>query len=108
MLERFRILDLTDDRGHFCGMILAQLGAEVIAVEPPQGQRSRYQGPFADEAENMEKSLTHWAYNRAKQSLVVDFDQPQDRQRFEDLAATADAVIVSDIELLDLESLRKG
>ena len=108
MLERFRILDLTDDRGHFCGMILAQLGAEVIAVEPPQGQRSRYQGPFADEAENTEKSLTHWAYNRAKQSLVVDFDQPQDRQRFEDLAATADAVIVSDIELLDLESLRKG
>ena len=39
MLSRFRILDLTDDRGHFCGMILAQLGAEVIAIEPPGGQR---------------------------------------------------------------------
>ena len=47
MLDRFRILDLTDDRGHFCGMILAQLGAEVIAIEPPGGQRSRFQMPFA-------------------------------------------------------------
>ena len=39
LLSRYRILDLTDDRGHFCGMILAQLGAEVIAIEPPEGQR---------------------------------------------------------------------
>ncbi len=107
MLERFRILDLTDDRGHFCGMVLAQLGAEVIAVEPPEGQRSRYQGPFAGEVQDKEKSLTHWAYNRAKQSLVLDFDRPEDLQRFEDLAATADAVVTSEGRTVDLESLRK-
>jgi len=105
VLERFRILDLTDDRGHFCGMIFAQLGAEVIAIEPPEGQRSRYQGPFAGETQDIEKSLTHWAYNRAKQSLVLDFDRLQDVQRFEDLAATADAVVVSDPRTVDLESL---
>ncbi len=41
MLSHYRILDLTDDRGHFAGFLLAQLGADVIAVEPPEGQRSR-------------------------------------------------------------------
>lgn len=106
MLERFRILDLTDDRGHFCGMVLAQLGAEVVAIEPPEGQRSRYQGPFAGEAQDIEKSLTHWAYNRGKQSLVLDLEQPQDLQTFEDLAATADAVVISDTKTADLKSLR--
>ena len=35
MLSPFRVLDLTDERGHLCGAILAQMGADVIAVEPP-------------------------------------------------------------------------
>jgi len=47
MLSPYRVLDLCDDRGHFAGFLLAQLGAEVIAVEPPGGQRSRHRGrPF--------------------------------------------------------------
>ncbi len=37
MLDGYRILDLTDDRGHLAGMLLAQLGAEVVLCEPPSG-----------------------------------------------------------------------
>ena len=107
MLDRFRILDLTDDRGHFCGMILAQLGADVIAIEPPGGQRSRYQGPFAGDVRDPEKSLTYWAYNRAKQSLVLDLDDNEDLERLEELAATADAVVASDGSNADLASLSR-
>ncbi|MDP6863543.1 MAG: CoA transferase [Acidimicrobiales bacterium] len=107
MLDRFRILDLTDDRGHFCGMIMAQLGAEVIAIEPPEGQRSRYQGPFAGDVPDPEKSLTHWAYNRAKQSLVLDLNEAEDLKRLEELAATADALVASDGSNVDLESLSR-
>ena len=107
MLDRFRILDLTDDRGHFCGMILAQLGAEVIAIEPPGGQRSRHQGPFAGDVRDPEKSLTYWAYNRAKQSLVLDLDESGDLERLEELAATADAVVASDGSNADLASLSR-
>lgn len=66
MLSHYRILDLTDDRGHFAGFLLAQLGADVIAVEPPEGQRSRSLPPFASDTEDLEFSLQHWAYNRGK------------------------------------------
>ena len=41
MLSPYRVLDLTDHRGHFAGFILASLGAEVIAVEPPEGSAAR-------------------------------------------------------------------
>ncbi len=88
-------------------MIMAQLGAEVIAIEPPEGQRSRYQAPFAGDVPDPEKSLTHWAYNRAKQSLVLDLNDTEDLKRLEELAATADAVVASDGSNVDLESLSR-
>ena len=107
MLDRFRILDLTDDRGHFCGLILALLGADFISIDPPGCQRSRFQGPFAGDVRDPEKSLTYWAYNRAKQSLVLDLDDNEDLERLEELAATADAVVASDGSNADLASLSR-
>ncbi len=37
MLSSYRVVDLSDERGIFCGYVLAHLGAEVIAIEPPGG-----------------------------------------------------------------------
>ncbi len=45
MLDEYRILDLTDERGLIAGMILANLGADVIATEPPEGNPARRRGP---------------------------------------------------------------
>jgi len=45
MLSPYRILDLTDERANLTGLLLAQLGAEVIAVEPPDGTHSRQVAP---------------------------------------------------------------
>ena len=70
MLSSYRILDLTDERSNLAGLLLAQLGAEVIAVEPPEGNSARHLGPFIDDAVDIETSLTHWAWNRGKQSVV--------------------------------------
>ena len=80
MLGAYRVIDLTDERGQLAGMILGLLGADVIAVEPPAGTASRRIGPFAgdvedpleDRIEDTERSLVHWAYNRAKRSVVAD------------------------------------
>ena len=46
MLSPFRVLDLTDESGQLCGQILADLGADVVIVEPPQGSSARRIGPF--------------------------------------------------------------
>lgn len=105
MLARYRILDLTDDRGHLAGMVLAQLGAEVIAIEPPGGQRARRLGPFAGTDPDPERSLTHWAYNRGKKSVVLDLSTQEDRHRLDELAAGADALIESGAGDLDVAAL---
>jgi crotonobetainyl-CoA:carnitine CoA-transferase CaiB-like acyl-CoA transferase len=64
MLDGIRVLDVTDERGNLAGQILAGLGAEVIAVEPPGGQRARRLGPFVDDVAGPDRSLVHWAMNR--------------------------------------------
>ena len=55
MLSPYRVVDLTDETGDFAGFVLAQLGAEVIAVEPDDGARSRYAGPFAGDEPGIER-----------------------------------------------------
>jgi crotonobetainyl-CoA:carnitine CoA-transferase CaiB-like acyl-CoA transferase len=96
MLSGYRVLDLTDERGQLAGQTLADLGAEVILVEPPGGSRSRRIGPFVNGHEgDPESSLWFWSYNRGKRSVVLDLDDPAGRDRFVDLARTADLVIDS-------------
>ncbi|MCP5029492.1 MAG: CoA transferase [Actinomycetia bacterium] len=100
MLSPYRVLDLTDDRGHFAGFLLAQMGAEVIAVEPPEGQRSRHHGPWAGNVADPERSLQHWAYNRGKRSVVV-----ENQDQIAELAAGADVVIECGAIDVDLQAL---
>ncbi|MDH4147373.1 MAG: CoA transferase, partial [Acidimicrobiia bacterium] len=95
MLSEYRVLDLTDERGHLAGFILRQLGAEVLAIEPPQGSSARRLGPFAGDVEDPERSLHHWAYNRGKRSVVLDLQHDADRDRLRELAAGADVLIES-------------
>ncbi|MFN0090116.1 MAG: CaiB/BaiF CoA transferase family protein [Acidimicrobiales bacterium] len=95
MLSPYRVLDLTDDRGHLAGFILATLGAEVIAVEPPGGQAARRYGPYAGDEEGPERSLTHWAFNRGKQSVVLDLATDEGRARLLELARGADVLLES-------------
>ncbi|HCB36640.1 MAG TPA: CoA transferase, partial [Acidimicrobiaceae bacterium] len=52
MLHPYRVIDLTDERGHLAGAILAQMGADVIAVEPPEGSSARRLAPFAGDVED--------------------------------------------------------
>jgi crotonobetainyl-CoA:carnitine CoA-transferase CaiB-like acyl-CoA transferase len=100
MLSNYRVLDLCDDRGQLAGHILAQLGADVIAVEPPEGQRSRHEGPFARGRADPERSLPHWAFNRGKRSVVV-----RDPGDLDALAAGADVLIECGAIAVDLDRL---
>ncbi len=101
MLEGHRILDLTDDRGHLAGMLLAQLGAEVVLGEPPRGHRTRRRGPYVDDINDPERSIEFEVYNRGKHSVVIEHPE-----HIAQLAAGCDAVISCGVFEVDLEALR--
>ncbi|HUB11971.1 MAG TPA: CoA transferase [Acetobacteraceae bacterium] len=92
-LEGLRILELTDAAGQFCGKLLGDLGADVIKIEPPGGERCRHVGPFLDDIPHPERSLSFWYYNTSKRGITLDLNAADGRRIFARLAATADVVL---------------
>ncbi|MYD53423.1 MAG: CoA transferase [Chloroflexi bacterium] len=95
MLSPYRVLDLTDERGHFAGKLLADLGADVIKVEPLEGDAARRRPPFVDDVPGPERSLRWLAWNVNKRSVTVDLSDAAGRARFLRLAESADVVLES-------------
>jgi crotonobetainyl-CoA:carnitine CoA-transferase CaiB-like acyl-CoA transferase len=102
MLKPYRVLDLTNNGALLCGQILADLGADVIAVEPPRGSAARRIGPFLEaqgsqpgEPAEPARSLFWWAFSRNKRSVTLDLEAESGRDRFRRLVQTADFVIES-------------
>lgn len=93
-LDGVRVVEFTDELGSYCGRLLADLGAEVIKVEPPGGGRQRNSGPYRVGFEgNPDASLQFWVHNTSKKSVVLDLTQPGDRAKAKKLALSADVVI---------------
>ena len=95
MLSGCRILDFTDERGALAGAMLAQLGAEVVLVEPPGGGAIRWRPPFIDDEPGLDRSLLHLGFNRGKSSVVVDWLSEAGRGELRVLFDGADAVLLS-------------
>ena len=95
VLSGYSILDLTDDKGHYCGKVLADLGADVIKIEPPGGDPSRNIGPFYRDTPDPEKSLYWWAYNTSKRGITLNLESDQGKDIFRRLVKNADAVVES-------------
>lgn len=96
MLSPYRVIDLACDRGILCGQILADLGADVIQVEPRGGSPARSIGPFYRDEPGPERSLFFWAYARGKRSIALDLDDARDREVLRRLVAGADFLIESE------------
>ncbi len=94
-LAGYRVLDLTDEKGQFCGKLLGDLGADVIKIEPPEGDAARNRGPFYKDMPDPEKSL-HWFFtNLNKRSITLDIETADGRAIFEQLLQGADFVVES-------------
>ena len=94
-LAPYRVLDLTTADGWLCGKLLADLGADVVKVEPPGGDPGRRLGPFARSRDgDPEANLAWWFANRGKRSVVADLADPADTT-FEGLLPAVDVVIES-------------
>ena len=95
LLDTYLVLDLTDHRGQMCGKILADLGADVIKVEPPGGDPARKIGPFIDDDPDPEKSIYWAAYNTSKRSITLDIENTKDRRRLLELVEKAKFLLES-------------
>lgn len=94
-LSGYRILDLTDEKGLFCGKLLADLGADVIKVEPPGGDLARYIGPFYKDIQNPERSLFWFAYNTSKRGITLNINSERGCIILKRLIRTSDVVLES-------------
>jgi CoA:oxalate CoA-transferase len=89
-LSNIKILDFTRVlSGPYCTAMLAEIGADVIKVEPPQGDDYRHIGPFLEDG----SSSLFATVNRGKRSLVLDLAKHDDRTVALKLAADADVVV---------------
>ncbi|MFC2018468.1 CaiB/BaiF CoA transferase family protein, partial [Chloroflexota bacterium] len=95
MLGPYRVLDLSDEKGAFCGALLGSLGADVIKIEKPDGDPMRKLGPFFHDEPDPEKSLFWMGYNINKRGITLDIETADGKEMFKRLVKTADIVLES-------------
>jgi len=93
-LDGVRIVDLTAMlAGPYATMLLADLGAQVVKIEPPYGDATRFVGPHRDG--DGPEGLTGYfqSVNRGKQSIVLDLKSEADRDKLRELVRAADVLV---------------
>jgi len=87
------VLEIGGALSNYCGKLFAELGADVILVEPPAGSGLRTDPPFVDDRTDIEASLSFFYRNTSKRSLVVDLDHPDGADVLREMAAKVDLVL---------------
>ncbi|TMA52285.1 MAG: CoA transferase [Deltaproteobacteria bacterium] len=94
-LAGLRVLDLTDQQGALAGKLLADLGADVVLVEPPGGGPLRTIPPFWQGLPDPERSLFFWFYGTSKRGITLDIARSSGAALLRRLAAEADVLLES-------------
>ncbi len=92
-LSVYRILDLTDGKGAYCTKLFADLGADVIKIEPPEGDPGRAMPPFVDDVPHPEKSLYFLHRNTGKRGITLNLETSGGRDILKKLVKTADVLV---------------
>ena len=90
-LEGLRVLEFAGPFGNYCGKLFADLGAEVVLIEPPKGSELRSKPPFT--ADKAAESLWFTYHNANKHSVVIHRDSHDDREFLSELVHSADLLI---------------
>ena len=95
-LSGLRVVELCDELGQLAGKLLADMGADVIKIEPPAGSSARAVGPFVKDIAGPNRSLNFWYHNTNKRSVVLDIEgHAADRESAHRLIETA-AIVIED------------
>ncbi len=92
-LDGLRVIEFCDELGQLAGKLLADMGADVVKIEPPSGSTARTVGPFVDDEPGPNRSLNFWYYNTNKRSVVLDLETAEGREHAATLCAGADVVL---------------
>lgn len=99
-----KVLELADEKGEFCGKLLAGAGADVLKIEPPGGNSTRSLGPFYHDESHPDRSLYFWHYNFGKRGVTLDIHTPAGTDLLKKLIAESD-VLLDTLPLGTLEKL---
>ena len=98
-----KVLELADEKGEFCGKLLAGSGADVLKIEPPEGNSTRTLGPFYHDKSHPDRSLYFWHYNFGKRGVTLDIHSPEGATILKQLISQADVLL----DTLPLDTLKK-
>lgn len=90
------VLDLAGALGNYCGKLFADMGADVILVEPTAGAATRTMEPKIKGCSDAEASLVFQYQNTNKRSIVVDLDQPEGQKLLRSMVKGAHLLIESE------------
>ena len=98
-LDGLKVLDISEGiAAPFCAKLLGDLGADVVKVERPDGDRSRALGPFPDGEPDPERSASFFYFNTSKRGVTLDLSTDEGRARLGRLVREYDVVISSETE----------
>ena len=92
-LDGYRVLDLSDIRGAHCAKTLAELGADVIKIEPVEGDSTRLLPPFSEDLPHPERSLWFAYYNTDKRGITLNLESAEGREIFKTLCSSCDVIV---------------
>ena len=95
VLQGVRVLEIGGELGAWCGKLIADMGATVIKIEPPEGDPTRAYEPFYEDQPDPNKSLYFWHYNTSKRSVTLDLVSDRGRDLFLNMVESADVIIDS-------------
>jgi crotonobetainyl-CoA:carnitine CoA-transferase CaiB-like acyl-CoA transferase len=93
LLPGYRVLDLTSSMGALCGKLLGDLGMDVVKAEPPDGEATRSEPPFAKSHAHREGSLRFAYLNAGKRSITLDIAKTSGKKLLLDLVERADVIV---------------
>jgi len=94
-LSPYRVIELADEKGVYCGKLLAEFGADTVKVEKPGGDETRSIPPFAGDDPHPDKGFSFLYYNRHKRGITLNIECRDGQEIFKRLARGADVVVES-------------
>ena len=94
-LGDLRVIEVGGEIGEWCAKLMADLGADVIKVEPPGGAAEREIGPFYQDLPDADRSLHFWHYNTSKRGITLNLESEDGHALFRRLVDTADVLVES-------------